>query len=60
MLMRKEDMITEDVLKMVNLTQCSHYQETRKVRKMEEVYVSNPMEEISISNPTPGMEGNKK
>ena len=60
MLMRKEDMIAKDVLKMVNMTQCSHYQETRKVRKMEEVYVSNPMEEVSISNPIPGMEGNKK
>ena len=54
------DIIAKDVLKMVNMTQCSHYQETRKVRKMEKVYVSKPMEEVSISNPTPGMEGNKK
>ena len=51
MLMRKEDMIAKDVLKMVNMTQCSHYQETRKVTRMEEVYVLNP---------TPRMEGKKK
>ena len=54
------DIIAKDVLKMVNMTQCSHYQETRKVRKMEEVYVSKPMEEVSISKTTPSLEGKKK
>ena len=47
------DIIVEDVHKMVNMTQCSHFQETT-------TNIVQPMEEVSLSKHNPCMEAKKK
>ena len=51
-LMGKVDIIAKDVQKTVNMTQCSHCQETI-------ANVVQPMEELPVSKPILGMEGKK-
>ena len=45
--------LTEDILKVINLTQTNYYHETT-------AFGAHPMEEVSVSNPIPSMEGIKK